>query len=65
MKQGELLINYRLEDGASLPRTGDSVHLGDDLGTHKVVNVVRDYSMKGDGDTVDGDEEIYIDVVDF
>lgn len=66
MKEGEIIINYRFEDGASLPRTGDTVHLGDDAGSqYKVVNVVRDYSIYSDGDTVDGSEEIYIDVVDY
>lgn len=66
LKDGEIIANYRFEGGASLPRTGDTVHLGEDVGNeYKVVNVVRDYSVYDDGDTVDGSEEIFIGVVDF
>lgn len=66
VKDGEIIANYRFEGGASLPRTGDTVHLGEDIGNkYKVVNVVRDYSRYDDGETVDGSEEIFIDVTEF
>lgn len=65
VKRGDVIANYRIKNSASLPRVGDTVHLGDEYNQVKVVNVVWDYSWYDSGDMIDGAEEISIDVVDY
>lgn len=62
VKGDETLVHYRFEDGASLPRTGDTVHLGEAGGGYKVADVVHDYGAYEEGDTVVGGEEVFIHV---
>ena len=58
----ETLTHHRFEDGASLPRTGDTVHLGHADGSYKVIDVVHDYGAYDEGDTIVGGEEVFIHV---
>lgn len=55
-EDGESLFSVRLEDGAALPRQGETVYLGTLDGPYLVLDVTHDYGNVEEGGVIRGAE---------